>query len=74
MIMQVWSRIQTARGMGDGDFTLKGHEAILPDLSPRDFLQLCMQENERRLSPYDRRLLRPRLVPAIAKTVMRFLS
>jgi hypothetical protein len=73
MVVQVWSRIQTARGIGDGDFTLKGHESILPDLSPRDFLQLCLQENEQRLSRYDHRLLRPRLVPTMAKAVLRFL-
>jgi len=71
MTVQVWSRIQTARGIGEGDFTLKGHEAILPDLSPREFLQLCLQENERRLGLYDRRLLRPRLVPTIAKAICR---
>lgn len=31
------------------------------------------RENERRLSLYDRRLLRPRLVPTIAKTLCRVL-
>ena len=45
MTLQVWSRIQTARGVGDGDFTLKGHESIDTDLSPREFLRLCLQES-----------------------------
>jgi hypothetical protein len=54
MTLQEWSRIQTARGMSKGDFSMKGHEAILPDLSLREFLQLCLRENERRLSRYDR--------------------
>ncbi|MBI3801867.1 MAG: ferritin-like domain-containing protein [Deltaproteobacteria bacterium] len=73
MTLQVWSRIQTARGVGDGDFTLKGHESIDTDLSPRDFLHLCLQENERRLKRYDPYLLRPQLVPTLAKAVCRVL-
>ena len=74
MLLQVWSRIQTARGVSaNEDFTLKGHEALIPDLSPRDFLCLCLQENERRLGQYDHRLLRPRLAPTIAKALSRVL-
>ena len=74
MSVQVWSRIQTAHGLGKGDFTLKGHESILPDISTRDFLQLCLQENERRLSLYDSRLVRPQLVPTIARMVSTLLQ
>lgn len=70
MVVQAWSRLQTARGMGDGgDFTLKGHEAIDIDIKPRSFLELCLRENERRLSQYDRRLLRPQLVPTLVRTL-----
>lgn len=70
MAVQAWSRVQTARGMGDGgDFTLKGHEAIDIDIKPRAFLELCLRENERRLGLYDRRLLRPHLVPTIARAL-----
>lgn len=74
MAVQAWSRVQTARGMGDGgDFTLKGHEAIAIDLKPRTFLELCLHENERRLDLYDRRLLRPQLVPTLARTLCKVL-
>lgn len=73
MTLQAWSRVQTARGVETGDFTLKGHEAINVDISPRVFLQLCLHENERRMSLYDARLLRPRLVPLLAKTLCRVL-
>ena len=70
MVVQAWSRVQTARGMGDGgDFTLKGHETIDIDIKPRAFLELCLQENERRLGRYDRRLLRPQLVPTLVRTL-----
>jgi hypothetical protein len=73
MVVQAWSRVQTARGIGDGDFTLKGHEAINADISPRAFLELCLSENTRRLGIYDTRLLRPRLVPTLAKILCRVL-
>ncbi len=73
MAVQVWSRVQTARGLQDGDFTLNGHAAILPELSTYDFLHVCLQENERRLRVYDQRLLRPRLVPAIAQALCKLL-
>jgi hypothetical protein len=54
---------------GQGDFTLKGHQALSPAISPRRFLQLCLHENDRRLGPYDARLLRPRLVPGLARAL-----
>lgn len=73
MAVQAWSRLQTARGIGDGDFTLKGHEAIDTDISARSFLELCLRENERRLSLYDQRLLRPRLVPTAVHMLCRVL-
>jgi len=65
--LQVWHRLQAARGLQrQGDFTLKGHQSLPTPLSPRRFLELCLQENERRLGRYDARLLRPRLVPSLA--------
>lgn len=72
--LQVWQRLQMARGVrGGGDFTLKGHQVLSDSLSPRRFLALCLSENERRLSNYDTRLLRPRLAPLIAKMLSRIL-
>jgi hypothetical protein len=74
LVVQVWSRIQTARGVSENEnFTLKGRDVIMPDLSLREFLQVCLQENGRRLEPYDQRLLRPRLVPMIATGMCRIL-
>jgi hypothetical protein len=72
--LQVWQRLQLARGGGgQGDFTLKGHQALSTAVSPRRFLELCLHENNRRLARYDARLLRPRLVPGIAKVLSRIL-
>jgi hypothetical protein len=72
--LQVWYRLQMARGMpASGDFTLTGHHTMQSTLTPRRFLELCLQENARRLSGYDARLLRPRLVPAVAQALCRVL-
>ena len=59
----------------DGDnFTMRGGSALGVDLDARRFLALCLAENERRLAPYDARLLRPRLMPAASRVALGLLS
>ena len=60
-----------AKGTQDG-FTLKSHTAF-GDFTLRSFLELCSAENERRLSPYDSRLLRPVLVPGAVRLLLKVL-
>jgi len=50
-------------------FTLKSH-SVFGDFSLRSFLETCLRENERRLAPYDPRLLRPTLVPSVVRKVV----
>jgi hypothetical protein len=72
--VQMWYRLRMARGLQPaGDFTLKGHRTLPTSMSPRQFLELCLHENVRRLGRYDARLLRPRLVPSLAKALCRVL-
>jgi hypothetical protein len=59
------------KGPQDG-FTLKSHREF-GDFSLRSFLELCLSENERRLSPYDSRLLRPALVPSAVRLLVKLL-
>ncbi|MGH7096393.1 MAG: hypothetical protein ACREE4_01885 [Stellaceae bacterium] len=71
-----WERVGIARAMpagaADNNFTLTGSRAIGADrLSARELINLCLAENERRLSLYDPRLLRPRTVPRLLR-FMRF--
>ena len=74
MALQVWKRIQTARGVSDDDMMLNAQDSLnSADLSPGNLLNLCLQEHDRRLGIYDRRLLRPRFVPAIARSLTKIL-
>jgi hypothetical protein len=52
---------------------MKAHQQITTEITARRFLELCLAENALRLDHYDARLIRPRLVPAIAKALCRFL-
>ncbi|MCK6451600.1 MAG: ferritin-like domain-containing protein [Alphaproteobacteria bacterium] len=77
LALSVWSRVKVA-------FSLKGSEGDTDGSGRRDafagggfalrpFLELCLAENERRLAPYDARLLRPRLIPSLAAAAVRLL-
>ncbi|MBI3554241.1 MAG: ferritin-like domain-containing protein [Elusimicrobia bacterium] len=78
MWLQMVSRFKTAlrvKGKNDraqDNFTMSAHKSF-GDISPREFVELCLSENERRLKPYDERLLRPAFVPTVAKAALKTL-
>ncbi|MCO8649407.1 ferritin-like domain-containing protein, partial [Burkholderia multivorans] len=47
--------------------------AVGDALNPRELLELCLTENDRRMAGYDTRLLRPMFVPRLARFALRFL-
>jgi hypothetical protein len=71
---QAFDRVRGAmamKGSSEQDgFTMKTHSE-LGDFSLRSFLELCLAENERRLSVYDPRLLRPALTPGAVRLVLK---
>lgn len=73
---QAFDRVRGAmamKGSGSQDsFTMKTHREF-GDFSLRQLLELCLEENERRLSSYDARLLRPALAPTAARALLRLL-
>ena len=77
--MQLLSRIKTVLRVkrnvdrSERNFTLKAHN-VFNRVSPADFVTLCMSENERRLSRYDPRLLRPAFVPTVARAALHTLA
>jgi len=73
-VLQAHKRLKIALGARTNkNFTMKAHQKIATDITPRRFLELCLAENARRLDRYDARLIRPRLVPALAKALCRIL-
>lgn len=76
MWLQIYRRMRTAMELKNSDagshqdnFTQNAYKS-LADLTPRQFVETCIRENEKRLAPYDPRLLRPHFVPAIARTML----
>jgi hypothetical protein len=74
LAVQVAKRAAMAKATNGDNFTVTGGAALGIDLDPRGFLTLCLAENERRLAPYDARLLRPRLMPTAARLAARLLG
>jgi hypothetical protein len=71
----IWERIRTANDLGGGNnFTMSESESFGIDLSAAELLELCLAENERRLSGYDQRLLRPTTVPRMARLARRLMG
>lgn len=73
----ILERIGIASNIGEGNkesnFTVNGADRLGVDLSPAELMDICLAENDRRLGAYDRRLLRPTLVPAMVRLIRRFL-
>lgn len=51
------------------NFTITPKNSINVDINLVDFLEICIKENDRRLSIYDMNLLRPKIVPYSAKVL-----
>jgi len=73
----IWERIGTARDLGggvqDNNFTVTGAKAVGDDINVAELIDICLAENSRRMSFYDKRLKRPFAVPALARLARRFM-
>ena len=63
---------ETGRDADQVGFTMKSH-SMFGDFSLRAFLETCLEENAKRLAPYDARLLRPSIVPPVIKALVKVL-
>ncbi len=75
---QVFARLATAvavrRRRMRSNFLTSGVGAVSGKLDLRGFLVLCLSENDRRMAGYDGRLLRPAMMPALVRTMLRFIG
>ena len=60
------------KGSSQEGFEMGTHKDF-GEISPRGFLELCLSESERRLSVYDSRLPRPRLIPSLVRVALRLM-
>jgi len=56
----------------ENNFTLNGSKELGVEISFPELARICLAENERRLEPYDKRLIRPRFVPTMMRLALRF--
>jgi hypothetical protein len=77
-----WERIGLARTLDadgkqqehDNNFTVNGAQAVAAgDIGVAELMSLCLEENERRFSGYDRRLLRPTTMPRLVRFALRWM-
>jgi hypothetical protein len=73
-----WERFGIARRLDgassqDNNFTVTGAKAVGVNVSLRHLIDVCLAENDRRLGLYDRRLVRPKFIPNLARLARRFL-
>ena len=85
-VIAVWialilERIDAAKGMGkdntkaqENNFTLNGSKELGVEITFPELARICLAENDRRLAPYDERLIRPRFVPAMIRLALRFIK
>src|SRR5437899_10404246 len=65
----IWERIGIAGQMEssekaqDNNFTLNGSKELGVEIGFGELARICLEENDRRLAPYDARLIRPVFVP-----------
>jgi hypothetical protein len=78
-IALIFERIDMAKGMGkdnskaqENNFTLNGSKELGVEVTFPELARICLAENDRRLAPYDKRLIRPRFVPAMMRLALRF--
>jgi hypothetical protein len=77
-----WERIGMARSIDgngnetlqDNNFTLNGTKSVSDsDISIRELMSVCLNENDRRFAGYDPRLLRPNTMPRLVRLALRFM-
>jgi hypothetical protein len=75
----VWERMGAARRVqrredaNDKNFTMTGAKHLGIELNFRQLIETCLGEYQRRLAPYDVRLLRPAVVPRLARAALQLL-
>ena len=77
-IFLLWERIGMARSVdglenADANFTVNGSKALADEMDPALLIDICLEEDSKRMAGYDERLLRPTTMPRLARLARLFL-
>lgn len=71
LVVNAFGRLSVAGDASSGDnFVASGSTQLGKDFTVKSFLELCMSENDRRMAPFDARLLRPLLMPRMVGALL----
>jgi hypothetical protein len=73
-----WERMGIARQVdglenGDANFTVNGAKTLADEMDPAVLIDICLEEDKRRMAGYDPRLLRPTTMPKLARFARLFI-
>ncbi|HVE21295.1 MAG TPA: ferritin-like domain-containing protein [Acidocella sp.] len=73
----IWERIGIARSVdglegADANFTMNGSKALSDEMDPAVLIDICLEEDKKRMAGYDPRLLRPTTMPRLARMARLF--
>jgi hypothetical protein len=73
----IWERIGIARNVdglegADANFTMNGSKALSDEMDPAILIDICLEEDKKRMAGYDLRLLRPTTMPRLARMARLF--
>ncbi|OYW08060.1 MAG: hypothetical protein B7Z59_10685, partial [Acidiphilium sp. 37-67-22] len=58
----------------DNNFTVTGSKSVsAEEISVPELMRICLEENDRRFSGYDQRLLRPTTMPMLVRFALKFM-
>lgn len=60
-------------GKSGDNFVVAGGATLTVDLTPRKLVEIALAEDARRMSPFNPHLLRPKIMPFLAKLILPFL-
>ncbi|MDE8349166.1 MAG: ferritin-like domain-containing protein [Acidocella sp.] len=77
-VFLVYERIGIAKDVDglaqpDANFTINGSKALADEMDPASLIDICLEEDKKRMSGYDPRLLRPTTMPKLARFARRFI-
>jgi hypothetical protein len=75
----IWERIGIAKSVdglenADANFTMTGSKALADDMDPAILIDICLEEDKKRMAGYDTRLIRPTTMPKLARLARRFIK